>query len=182
MPPNTSRPCPKRSMMRRTDKSPGRREQWAGNAFANSGAAGLEQKRIAVSGRWRSQEIVRDATGRPAYTGTRLARCPIALWWWRALGPSCVALLGTPAFLFAPFAVPDGALFQTSPYLRATSWAWWASWWFGLQPVTPSELQTKRQVQMQPRIQGKRVRYDDRPVSAPSVHSFQAPGWLEHGT
>jgi hypothetical protein len=34
---------------------------------------------------------------------------------------------------------------------------------------------------MQPRIQGKRVRYDDRPVSAPNVHSFRAPGLLpEH--
>ena len=32
--------------------------------------------------------------------------------------------------------------------------------------------QTKRPVQIQPRIQGKRVRCDDRPVSAPNVHSF----------
>ena len=30
----------------------------------------------------------------------------------------------------------------------------------------------KQPVQMQPRIQGKRVRCDDRPVSAPNVHSF----------
>ena len=96
----------------------------------------------------------------------------------------CVPCAVPDAVLLARFAGPDGALSQTSPCLRAASWAWWASWWFGLQPVTPSELQTKRQVQMQPRIQEKRVRCDDRPVSAPNVHSFQAPEFAapEHGT
>ena len=76
------------------------------------------------------------------------------------------------AFLHAPLAVPDAARYQTSPYLRAASSARWASWWLGLQPRSPSKAQTKRPVQIQPRIQGKRARCDDRPVSAPNVHSF----------
>ena len=42
----------------------------------------------------------------------------------------------------------------------------------GFSLVSPSKAQTKRPVQIQPRIQGKRVRCDDRPVSAPNVHSF----------
>ena len=32
--------------------------------------------------------------------------------------------------------------------------------------------------QTQPQIQGKLVRYDDRPVSAPNFHHFHAPGLL----
>jgi hypothetical protein len=86
-----------------------------------------------------------------------------------ALCVPCVVPVVVP---LARFAVPDAAPCQTSRYPWAVSLAWRASWWFGLQPVTPSELQTKRQVQMQPRIQGKRVRCDDRPVSAPNVYSF----------
>jgi len=39
------------------------------------------------------------------------------------------------------------------------SLAWRVWWWFGLQPAIPSELQTKRQIQMPPRIQIKRERW-----------------------
>jgi len=107
-----------------------------------------------------------------------------ARWWWwcrpvarRVLCAAPDAVLRVPcvvpdAFLHAPLAVPDAARYQTSPYLRAASSARWVSWWLGLQPRSPSKAQTKRPVQIQPRIQGKRARCDDRPVSAPNIHSF----------
>ena len=117
----------------------------------------------------------------PDRTITLLAR-----WWW-CRGARSVArrvLCAAPdAALRVPCAVPDAvqrariaapvaARCQTSSYLRASSSARLASWWFGLQPPSPSKAQMKRPVQIQPRIQGKRARCDDRPVSAPNVHSF----------
>jgi hypothetical protein len=72
----------------------------------------------------------------------------------------------------APLAVPDAARCRTSPYLQAAAWARWAWWWLGLQPPSPSKARMKQPLQMQPRIQEKRVRCDDRPVSAPNVRSF----------
>ena len=121
----------------------------------------------------------------------RLPRWPertitfFARWWWcrgaRSVAPRVLcaapdAALRVPfvvpdAVQRAPLAVPDAARYQTSRYPWAASWAWWASWWLGLQPATPAELPTKR-VQKQPRVQGKRVRCDDRPVSVPNVHPF----------
>jgi hypothetical protein len=74
--------------------------------------------------------------------------------------------------LRAPCVVPDAAPCQTSRYPWAVSLAWRVWWWFGLQPAIPSELQTKRQVQMPPRIQIKRERFDDKPAWAPNFHPF----------
>src|SRR6188508_1875903 len=106
MPPSTSRRCPKPNMMRPTGKSPGRREQWAGNAFANRGAAGLEQKRTAVSGRWRAHKTLSDLQDAPPTRGiTFFAR------WLGRRGARYVArraLFDAPdAALRVPCVVPD---------------------------------------------------------------------------
>src|SRR5450631_1326891 len=109
-----------------------------------------------------------------------------ARWWWcrgaRSVAPRVLcaapdAALRVPfvvpdAVQRAPLAVPDAARYQTSRYPWAASWAWLPSLWLWLQPATPAELPTKRPVQKQPRVQGKRVRCDDRPVSVPNVHPF----------
>ena len=96
-------------------------------------------------------------------------------WWWWCRGARSVArrvlcaaldaalrvLCVVPVVVpHARFAGPDAAPCQTSRYPFAALWAWRALWWLGLQPATPSELKTKRSLQMQPRIQGKRVRCD----------------------
>ena len=75
------------------------------------------------------------------------------------------ALCACPdAVQLARFAGPVSALSQTSPHLRAASWPWRVQWRFGLQLATPSELKTKRSLQMQSRIQEKRERSDEKPV------------------
>src|SRR6476620_3083651 len=76
----------------------------------------------------------------------------------RALCAALVVALRAPcvapdAVQRARIAVPDAAPYQTSPYRSVASWARWASCWFGLQPVTPAELQARPPVQTQPRIQ-----------------------------
>ncbi len=73
-----------------------------------------------------------------------------------ALRAPCVVPVVVP---LARFAVPDAAPCRTSRYPRAVSLAWRVWWWFGLQPAIPSELQTKRQIQMPPRVQIKRERW-----------------------
>ena len=90
-----------------------------------------------------------------------------------ALGAALCVRCGVPdAVLFARFAAPDGAPSQTSARLRVASWAWRVPWWSGLPPLTSPKLRARPQGQTQPRIQGKQVRCDDRPVSAPNIHSF----------
>src|SRR6478735_2408978 len=119
---------------------------------------------ITFSARWSLCRRARPVARRVLYAAARVALC---------------ARFGVPgAVRFARFAVPDGALFPTSARLWAASWAWRAPWWSGLPPVTPSELQAWSQVQTPPRIQIKRVHYDDRPASIPNVHPCQAPGLL----
>ncbi len=112
-----------------------------------------------------------------------------ARWWWcrrerpvarrgRCAAPD--AALRVPCVVpvvaqFARFAGPDAAPCQTSPCLRAASLARWASWWLGLPPLTPSELLTKRPLQMPPRIQEKRERCADRPAWPLNLDTFFAP-------
>ena len=78
--------------------------------------------------------------------------------------------------LCAPCVVPDAVPYQTSAF----QWTAWRAWWAasGLQPVSPSELQARPQVQTQPRIQKEQERFDDRPASVPNVRPCQAPGLL----
>ena len=116
-----------------------------------------------------------------------------ARWWreqvWRrpvarrvlcaALGAALCVRSGVPgAVLFARFAAPDGALSQTSARLRAATLARWVSWWLGLPPLTPSELLTKRPLQMQPCIQEKRERCADRPAWPLNLDPFSCSGFL----
>ena len=92
-----------------------------------------------------------------------------------ALRVLCVVLDAVP---LVRFVVPDAAACQTSAHLRA---AWWARrewWWLGLPPLTPLELLTKRQLQMLPRIQGKRVRCADRPAWPLNLDPFPCSGFL----
>ena len=79
-----------------------------------------------------------------------------------------------------PCVVPDAVPYQTSAF----QWTAWRAWWAasGLQPVSPSELQARQQVQTQPRIQKEQERFDDRPASVPNVHPCQAPGLLPSRT
>ena len=86
-----------------------------------------------------------------------------------ALRVPCVVPVVVP---LARFAVPDAAPCRTSRYPGAVSLAWRVWGWFGLQPSIPSELPTKRQVQMPLRIQIKRERFDDKPPWAPNFHPF----------
>ena len=101
--------------------------------------------------------------GRPVARRVLYAALPAAL---------CVPCGVPAAARFARCAVPDGVLCRTSARPLGASQARRLARWFGPQPLRPRKLRTKPQAQTSLRIQGRLVRCDDIPVSAPNGHSL----------